>query len=570
VRIDETDGEPREHGRRSDVLFSLIQSNTHLIRDRRNDMKTKTYRRGDSARLARAAVFGMLALAAVLLPSGEARAQWTQPDAQGNINATNQGSVGIGTATPEAMLHVHGGMHTTGPAAGYSFRDRSSNNAADAWVWYSSNNVARFWRPGVGDLLGVTPSGNFGIGTTSPLARLDVNGAANVWSGGRYAVSQGFMSPGSLTVGSFTANFGGGTTGWNANTAGLLLEAQDNTEIAVHDVGQRLASFMYFEGGTTNRMTIGRDMGFGAVGTVSINGSVGVGTNAPGFKFDVQGGAVNASGGLCIAGDCKTSWSQVGGASQWTTSGTNLLYNSGNVGIGTQASNTAKLVIGGTAGTEGLDLATADQYANLRVIRNSKSAHDRDLYLQYGAGTGSRIRFYTDNNETMTLAGGRLGVGTSAPVAALDVNGDIRASGNISAKYQDLAEWVPSTQKLSAGTVVVLDTRNSNHVLASTTAYDTRVAGVISAQPGIMLGEAGEGKALVATTGRVKVKVDATRAPVQIGDLIVTSDVAGVAMKSEPMSIGGRQLHAPGTIIGKALEPLEKGTGEILVLLSLQ
>jgi hypothetical protein len=41
-------------------------------------------------------------------------------------------------------------------------------------------------------------------------------------------------------------------------------------------------------------------------------------------------------------------------------------------------------------------------------------------------------------------------------------------------------------------------------------------------------------------------------------------------MRSEPIEVGGRKMHAPGTIIGKALEPLESGTGEILVLLSLQ
>jgi hypothetical protein len=29
-------------------------------------------------------------------------------------------------------------------------------------------------------------------------------------------------------------------------------------------------------------------------------------------------------------------------------------------------------------------------------------------------------------------------------------------------------------------------------------------------------------------------------------------------------------MHRPGTIIGKALEPLDNGVGEILVLLSLQ
>jgi hypothetical protein len=41
-------------------------------------------------------------------------------------------------------------------------------------------------------------------------------------------------------------------------------------------------------------------------------------------------------------------------------------------------------------------------------------------------------------------------------------------------------------------------------------------------------------------------------------------------MKSVPVNLGGVEMHRPGTIIGKALEPLEKGTGEILVLLSLQ
>jgi len=129
---------------------------------------------------------------------------------------------------------------------------------------------------------------------------------------------------------------------------------------------------------------------------------------------------------------------------------------------------------------------------------------------------------------------------------------------------------VPASEQIPAGTVVVLDSTKSNHVIASTKGYDTRVAGVISAQPGIALGEGGDSKVLVATTGRVRVKVDASHGPIQIGDLLVTSDVPGVAMKSEPVNLGGVQLHRPGTLIGKALEQLEKGSGKILVLLSLQ
>jgi hypothetical protein len=510
-------------------------------------MTATTYLRGGSPRLARAAVFCLLALVATLLQAREARAQWTT---SGNTTSTTN-SVGVGTSAPEQSLHVHGSSEilSTGSGSGFKFRDRNSTSAADDWVWYSQGNIARFWRAGTGDMLGVTTAGNVGIGTLSPTAKLDVVQANST---AVRALSGSITSHVNIQIGrvgseaSLGVAAGPGQYTNDASEGDIILRTED------------IARRLLFSNGP------------GASALAVAGGRVGVGTANPAYQLDVVG-AINASasGGLCIAGDCKTSWSQVGG-SQWATSGSSLLYNLGSVGIATQAPTSAKLVIGGTAGAEGLDLATSDQYANLRVIRNSKSSFDKDLYLQYGAGAGSRIRFYNDNAESMTLAGGNLGVGTTAPQAKLDVQGDIRVSGNINAKYQDVAEWVPSKQKLQAGTVVVLDTAELNHVQASASSYDTGVAGVVSAQPGISLGDKGEGKLLVATTGRVKVKVDATRAPIRVGDLLVTSDVAGVAMKSQPLELGGVPIHRPGTIIGKALEPLEKGVGEILVLLSLQ
>ena len=137
---------------------------------------------------------------------------------------------------------------------------------------------------------------------------------------------------------------------------------------------------------------------------------------------------------------------------------------------------------------------------------------------------------------------GKVGIGKDDPQVKLDVKGSVNVDG---------------------GNVNVTGTITGGIIEA------TYVAGVVSAEPGIILGEAGEGKVKVATTGRVRVKVDATRA-IKIGDLLVTSDRAGVAMKSEPVVLGGRRLHALGTIVGKALEPLKKGVGEILVLLSMQ
>jgi hypothetical protein len=272
---------------------------------------------------------------------------------------------------------------------------------------------------------------------------------------------------------------------------------------------------------------------------------------------------------------------------------------SGNVGIGTANPDTYN--DGAIVNYLTLQASGANQHAQIAVsgvgagngqIVLGNSAIRRAVIA---AVDGSHLLFYVNNANSGTSAleamritsGGRIGVGTSSPAAKLDVNagsntaaavnvtGAINATGaitgaTVSATYQDVAEWVPSTQKLSAGTVVVLDNNETNHVLASTKSYDTKVAGVVSAEPGVILGVGGEGKLKVATTGRVRVKVDATRSPVEVGDLLVTSDVEGVAMKSVEVDLGGVKIHRPGTIIGKALEPLASGAGEILVLLSLQ
>jgi hypothetical protein len=248
----------------------------------------------------------------------------------------------------------------------------------------------------------------------------------------------------------------------------------------------------------------------------------------------------------------------------------------GNVGVGTAAPG-ARLDVGAGAAARGAgtDLlvgggGNSPQVELYGATKSSAVAHDEAL--------GGMV-FYTNGpsfSPSLFVANsGKVGVGTTSPQNTLDVAGSINAAGAItgstfSATYQDIAEWVPSTQKLQAGTVVVLDSGLTNHVVASAAPYDTRVAGVVSAEPGVILGVPGEGKVMVATTGRVRVKVDATRGAIKVGDLLVTSGVEGAAMKSVPVDLGGTQIHRPGTIIGKALEPLEKGVAEILVLLSLQ
>src|SRR5262249_42679005 len=102
------------------------------------------------------------------------------------------GNVGIGTLAPEQKLHVAGSeVLSTGAGSGFKFRNRESTSGTDDWVWYSSGNIARFYRANVGDLLTVRTNGNVGIGTLLPTRKLHVSGDALI---------TGPLSAGSLTT----------------------------------------------------------------------------------------------------------------------------------------------------------------------------------------------------------------------------------------------------------------------------------------------------------------------------------------------------------------------------------
>lgn len=244
---------------------------------------------------------------------------------------------------------------------------------------------------------------------------------------------------------------------------------------------------------------------------------------------------------------------------------------SANTGAGTLASSIGSLTFSGASGTGTVSSAIGGQFSILGDAARVATGYAVMITdVQAASGFGVYQMAADDRN----YFAGRVGIGTN-PAVALDVVGDAQftgtvTGGNIKAKYQDLAEWVPARGEMPAGTVVVLDGTRANTVTASTAAYDTAVAGVVSDRPGIILGEESPSAEQIATTGRVRVKVDASRAPIAIGDLLVTSNVPGHAMKSLPLDLAGVSVHRPGTIIGKALESLSGGTGEILVLLSLQ
>jgi len=120
---------------------------------------------------------------------------------------------------------------------------------------------------------------------------------------------------------------------------------------------------------------------------------------------------------------------------------------------------------------------------------------------------------------------------------------------------------------VDAGSVVILGDEGT--VTECREEYDTRVAGVISGagsyRPGLLLDRKSTAAARVPVTlmGKVFCKVDAAKAPVRPGDLLVSSPLPGHAMRACDRS------RLPGSVIGKALGCLPKETGLLPILLAL-
>ena len=404
------------------------------------------------------------------------------------------------------------------------------------------------------EMMRLTPAGNVGIGIAHPAVRLDVDGLIRASRGIVFPDGSVQVSAARRTIGapSLTVDQAG-----RIQSAGQLQSAgQEHFGIQTAGTGTQNKIAKWIDNAGTLGDSALTDTGFIAIDSTNNPLIGGSGT------LLIQGGANKERVELQSAGIIP------GPAVQGRGFGGSIAAPTATV------ANTDLFIIGGSgyngSGIVSVNAGTIKIKSEQNWTTSANGAYMTFETTQSGSTTAARL-------ERMRITGdGKVGIGTTTPAVKLDVAGDLQVTGNavitgnIAAKYQDVAEWVPSRQKLAAGTVVILDVTHSNVVAPSARAYDTHVAGVVSSKPGVILGERGEGKVMVATTGRVRVKVDATRHPIRIGDLLVTSGKTGAAMKSQPIRVAGALIHRPGTIIGKALEPLASGEGEILVLLSLQ
>ena len=263
-----------------------------------------------------------------------------------------------------------------------------------------------------------TPSGvfagNVGIGTAIPQELLHVQGDPDLgnvpphWYGGRalFEVNEMIVRDSSPQIKLETTRFGGVD---NLNFRIVSFSDDKFHILSIKDDGT----------GNNNRMTID--------GT---NGNVGIGTNIPGKKLDVNG-AIHSTGDICtdVGGVCL---STAGGGGGFWTENANDIYNNntGNVGIGTMtpsaqlhlegdSGSAAEIVLvhKGVGGSAGISFNVTNDPSNYAI-----KAYDNRLGFYIGPPAKRRMTI---------LPSGNVGIGTSDPLVQLQLEGDSGSAAEI-------------------------------------------------------------------------------------------------------------------------------------------
>lgn len=241
-------------------------------------------------------------------------------------------------------------------------------------------------------------------------------------------------------------------------------------------------------------------------------------------------------------------------------------YNSGTVSASLATSATGVIGFHSTGNYGHVGRETKGIYGTT----SATNGHGVEGYASGSGSTGVYARSSASNGTGLYAQGGASGYAGhfrgKVKITDSSTNATVMELGS----GLDYAEGfnVSEENMIMPGTVLSIDPDNPGKLKRCSTAYDTKVAGIVAGANGM-----GSGVRLgadqfdndVALAGRVFCNVETTKSAIKAGDLLTTSDLPGYAM------MAGDYNRTHGAILGKAMQSMKKGDkGQILVLVTLQ
>ena len=345
------------------------------------------------------------------------------------------GNVGIGTTSPSEKLEVDGKIKVTAANNASIILQETGEEeyeirAAGSGLFFKNDGNNQFALDQTGNILfyktdgsvGLTykgSSGNIGIGTDSPSAKLDVTGSARLID----------------------------------SSPTLTLQDSDESNVFASIIQSSGSLFLRSRDGSSNGSIVFQKQNSSGITEsmrIDDSGNVGIGTSSPVTKAHIKGDGLTVeqdSGSRKIqiiapvSGEdsvIRNSGTSAGFDFQNNPSGDGSTFidlmtidSSGNVGIGT-ATPSAKLEVNSGTTNTVAKFISSDSGAGIVLTDNTGSStiQQTDKILRIGVDedssvTDSAISFRVDNSEKMRIDDtGNVGIGTTSPLGKLMVRDD--------------------------------------------------------------------------------------------------------------------------------------------------